>query len=376
MKDGKKTKPNLFWCGKNHEDDDMCRRCGGLESDFVWKQEANKVHLPNASGSYKDFHLFHLHMRSPWVLREWLPCVASTSKNALYSIAYNNEASTPATQNSIDGQFSNTQTQQRNVSPPIKQTSAGAGRDRLSFDYPRPHQLLLENVVMRKAAVEEQTLSHREDRVITRSHTQGAASPVVVSDDQSTSDYSPRSSEVLSAEETLGHRDDRVKTRSQTQELRSNEENSPMSTGHHSQPQEKQHLVASLGEYSSSTDVEWPSLTTTTVAENCHPQRQLYAQRHSPVKADEASDHRKTNGPYQHQPKQWSRVHSLMLRQHMGATLSKPTAISYPNGKGIHSNTRIRVECEDMEARSPIKLIVDALLQHFLLFAGRRIQTA
>ncbi|GKA87288.1 ATP-dependent Clp protease ATP-binding subunit ClpA homolog CD4B, chloroplastic-like protein, partial [Tanacetum coccineum] len=29
------------------------------------------------------------------------------------------------------------------------------------------------------------------------------------------------------------------------------------------------------------------------------------------------------------------------------------------------------VECEDMEARSPIKLIVDALLQHFLSFAGR-----
>ncbi|GJR82219.1 hypothetical protein Tco_0153004 [Tanacetum coccineum] len=259
----------------------MCRRCGGLESDFVWKQEANKVHLPNASGSYKDFHLFHLNMRSPWVLREWLPY---------------NEASTPATQNSIAWQFSNTQTQQRNVSPPIKQTSAGAGRDHLSFDYPRPHQLLLENVVMRKAAVEEQTLSHREDRVITRSHTQGAASLVVVSDDQSTSDYSPRSSEVLSAEETLGHKDDRVKTRSQTQELCSNEENSLMSTGHHSQPQEKQHLVASLGEYSSSTDVEWPSLTTTTVAQNCHPQWQLYAQRHSPVKDDEASDHQKTNG--------------------------------------------------------------------------------
>ncbi|GKE38729.1 hypothetical protein Tco_1462134 [Tanacetum coccineum] len=34
------------------------------------------------------------------------------------------------------------------------------------------------------------------------------------------------------------------------------------------------------------------------------------------------------------------------------------------------------VECEDMKAGSVVKLIVDALLQHFLPLAGRRIETA
>ncbi|GKF05874.1 hypothetical protein Tco_0036542, partial [Tanacetum coccineum] len=194
--------------------------------------------------------------------REWLPCAASTSKNALYSIAYNNEASTPTTQNSRAFLI-------------LKHNKGIDGHSTSVEEEYSPSEALSA----------EQTLSHREDRVITRSHTQGVASPVVVSDDQSTSDYSPRSSEVLSAEETLGHRDDRVENRSQTQgtacfhailliyamlmtrltakeyniepwvgqyffylvlalrELRSNEENSPMSTGHHSQPQEKQHLV-------------------------------------------------------------------------------------------------------------------------------------
>ncbi|GJV00309.1 hypothetical protein Tco_1329579 [Tanacetum coccineum] len=48
-----------------------------------------------------------------------------------------------------------------------------------------------------------------------------------------------------------------------------------------------------------------------------------------------------------------------------------------PNAQLLdHGVTGGWVECEDMKAGSVVKLIVDALLQHFLPLAGRRIETA
>nr|GEW29455.1 hypothetical protein [Tanacetum cinerariifolium] len=51
-------------------------------------------------------------------------------------------------------------------------------------------------------------------------------------------------------------------------------------------------------------------------------------------------------------------------------------AVSRPDMRGfVNSVNSGGVECEDMKDGSPVKLIVDALLQHFPLLAGRRIKT-
>nr|GEW47107.1 hypothetical protein [Tanacetum cinerariifolium] len=51
-------------------------------------------------------------------------------------------------------------------------------------------------------------------------------------------------------------------------------------------------------------------------------------------------------------------------------------AVSRPDMRDfVNSVNSGGVECEDMKAGSRVKLIVDALLQHFLLLAGRRIET-